>query len=1064
MSSSTTSPKAMSSHPTFDLHSTFKVEYSPSHITKYISRRTGLQLVIINQPSPLVTGYFTLATECPDDSGVPHTLEHLIFMGSKKYPYKGLLDTLGNVAYSNTNAWTATDQTVYTLTTSGWEGFGLLLPVYLDHLINPTLTDEACYTEVYHVDGEGEEKGVVFSEMSGIERQSWFVSGLESQRAVYHENSGYSSETGGLVENLRVLTNEKIREFHKQFYRAENLCIVVSGAVNETEFLKIMSDFDSELPDKDVNFKRPFVDSEYQINPLTETIVKEVQFAEKDEEFGELSLTWVGPSHSEWVNDLAVSLLLEYLCESSISLLTKGLIEIEEPLGSDLEFNTDDYTFTMPHITVNNVPTEKLHETKDRLLELLKEHCDVKKFNLQQMREVIENSKTKLIFAVEKSPEILTDYAITDFIYGSLEKKSIENLRTLGDYNAIAGWTVEQWVDLMKTYFIDNHPAIVIAAPSKDLYKANKAVDKKIKQDRLDKLGEEGLEDLKKKLSHAQEKNDAPIPEEILNQFTKPSPSNIELIKTQTIAVGLNNSTVNDPADPVTAQLLKDTPADFPLYVNYDHFESQFISVDILLSSHVIPESLLPYFELYQELFNLSMNVNGEYIDYETIVKQIQNDTVLTGLYAGFDNQFSETITLKIQALKSNYVKVVEWIGKVMYDTVWEESRVKVLIERVLNSLPSLKRDGSSMLSSLQTRHCFGKRSLHKARDFIESEGFYRGLLEKLEAGEFEQIKAELEQFRAALFQLSNFRIVIAGDLTTQDSPISTWSTHFLPRVPKSAGSSVELQPIPRSNQVFTPLGKTLSNQAKIISSPTATATYLIASTCTPTTYRTKDSVSLAVASSYLQAVEGPFWRGIRGTGLAYGANISRNVEFGRLSFDVYRGADAKGAFEVAKKIIDDIVVSGGVDDALFQGAVSSLISGIANSESNSFASAAAKFNDVVLKGRGDDYNQWFMKELESITKEDMVNSLKADFQGLFQAHKSAVFICCHPEKVSELSTFLESEGYAVEVEEATVGKDDDEEEYDDDEEEEEGDYDEDDDDDEEEETDSEDYSSDEEE
>ena len=31
---------------------------------------------------------FVIATEAHDDDGLPHTLEHLVFMGSEKYPYK----------------------------------------------------------------------------------------------------------------------------------------------------------------------------------------------------------------------------------------------------------------------------------------------------------------------------------------------------------------------------------------------------------------------------------------------------------------------------------------------------------------------------------------------------------------------------------------------------------------------------------------------------------------------------------------------------------------------------------------------------------------------------------------------------------------------------------------------------------------------------------------------------------------------------------------------------------------------------------------------------------------
>lgn len=47
------------------------------------------------------------ATEAHDDDGLPHTLEHLIFLGSEKYPFKGVLDLLANRCLaSGTNAWT----------------------------------------------------------------------------------------------------------------------------------------------------------------------------------------------------------------------------------------------------------------------------------------------------------------------------------------------------------------------------------------------------------------------------------------------------------------------------------------------------------------------------------------------------------------------------------------------------------------------------------------------------------------------------------------------------------------------------------------------------------------------------------------------------------------------------------------------------------------------------------------------------------------------------------------------------------------------------------------------
>ena len=90
---------------------------------------------------------------------VAHALEHLCFTGSQEYPFKGVLDKIAARSYSDTNAWTDVSETVYTLSTAGWEGVAQLLPFYLDHIIAPSLTDAAFCTEVHHVDGKGKDAG-----------------------------------------------------------------------------------------------------------------------------------------------------------------------------------------------------------------------------------------------------------------------------------------------------------------------------------------------------------------------------------------------------------------------------------------------------------------------------------------------------------------------------------------------------------------------------------------------------------------------------------------------------------------------------------------------------------------------------------------------------------------------------------------------------------------------------------------------------------------------------------------------------------------------------------------
>ena len=63
-------------------------------VGKYRSKRTGLTLFLSRSETPIVNGYFCLATEAFDNDGLPHTLEHLIFRGSEDYPYKDTLDNL----------------------------------------------------------------------------------------------------------------------------------------------------------------------------------------------------------------------------------------------------------------------------------------------------------------------------------------------------------------------------------------------------------------------------------------------------------------------------------------------------------------------------------------------------------------------------------------------------------------------------------------------------------------------------------------------------------------------------------------------------------------------------------------------------------------------------------------------------------------------------------------------------------------------------------------------------------------------------------------------------------
>ena len=186
----------------------------------------------------MVNSYVVVPTECLSDNGLPHTLEHLVFLGSEDYPYKGVLDKVSfrNLA-TGTNAYTDVHHTAYTLTTAGCEGMLAMLPVFLDHIFYPVITPSGFVTEIYHVNGEGADAGVVFSEMQAIENEARTVAYLALRKLLYPGKCGFAMETGGIMEEIRTLTVEQIREYHADYYRPDNVFVIVTGMVEAGKVL-----------------------------------------------------------------------------------------------------------------------------------------------------------------------------------------------------------------------------------------------------------------------------------------------------------------------------------------------------------------------------------------------------------------------------------------------------------------------------------------------------------------------------------------------------------------------------------------------------------------------------------------------------------------------------------------------------------------------------------------------------------------------------------------------------------------------------------------------------------
>lgn len=78
--------------------------------------------------------------------------------------------------------------------------------------------------------------------------------GLNSSFSLLHEiypgDCGYRYETGGIMANLRDLHVDKVRQYHRDFYRPDNLCMIITGKVNPADVFKALQPVEDRILSK----------------------------------------------------------------------------------------------------------------------------------------------------------------------------------------------------------------------------------------------------------------------------------------------------------------------------------------------------------------------------------------------------------------------------------------------------------------------------------------------------------------------------------------------------------------------------------------------------------------------------------------------------------------------------------------------------------------------------------------------------------------------------------------------------------------------------------------------
>lgn len=999
-----------------------EIESSGKRIHSYTSAATGLTCVNVDLDLPTVSGYFTLATECFNDSGSPHTLEHLIFLGSERWPYKGVLDSLANRAFAQgTNAWTDTDHTAYTIETVGQEGFLKLLPIFVDHILYPTLTESGCYTEVHHINGKGEDAGVVYSEMQGVENTGPSLINLRVQRQIHHAQSGYRSETGGLLGEVRTLSVKEIRDYHAKYYVPHNLVLVVTGRLDQADLLGVLEDVDGNildhgLPDRST-WKRPWVDSDPQFD-LSSSSKEILEFPEEDETMGDVSINWAGPSCTSYIDVCALDILGQYLTHSAISPMQTELVEIEEPFCTDVEFYVSDRLRSVISVNLSSVPVEILNEAEEKFFEVLSTVREGD-LDMERMKALIVKDKLKVKNAVESDPHsAFSTPIITDFLYG--DRGSGSSLQEALDdekyLDLVNKWTSREWLSFIDKWLLQKPHITILGKPSAVLAQKIQEDESARTARQAAALGERGLADMEQKLKTAQELNDRDIPRNMIQDFKVPSVEGINFIIPETARAGLSLPLFPRLNNNIQ-RLVDSDDCDLPLFIQFDDTSpSEFANISLFLTSTSVDRELLPYLSVYLHSFFLNpIMKDGIEIDYEDVVEKLELDTISYSASFGAGGGFDELIRIKIKVEASKYGLGIAWISDLLYQSVFDADRIGVAISKILNDLPSAKRDGDTVASAvLGALQIDLQKSAGRAANLLEQTHFVEMLEKRLDEDEESEL-AQFEKLRGQLAKFENMRVHVSTDVAKLSRPVSSWSNFGPAKITKRPrANSTVLHEVPLARDVLTPYGEHPSGQCKVITISTDSC-YAKHFAKGLDDFNHPDLAPLLVISTYLNAMEGLLWKYIRGSGLAYGADLKVDLEGGLVYFSIYRSPEAFAAWDKAREIMlrlrdGDLEIS----ELMLDGAKSSLVYDFVSRESTPGGAAQQSFINQILKKQTSDYRRNLLKDIAKVTIDEMKAMLAKYLVGIFETEKTNAVIVCGTNKAAQQIESFKSAGFAV--------------------------------------------------
>lgn len=262
-----------------------------------------------------------------DTEGLTHFLEHMLFLGTAKYPDEGEYGRFVQRNGGSNNAYTASDHTNYHFDVRH-DALPEALDRFVQFFIAPSFNPEFVGREVSAVHNEA------MRHVQNDFRRVWSV-----RRELYDPASGESKFSTGNRDTLARATPAAVRAFYEQHYSADRMALSIAGRVSLDELEKLARGLFSAIP------KRPVTPTAHAPIFLPRKAALRLARVEPVKELRQLQLEFMLPATRPLFasrSDRLLGSLLDYAGPGGLlaQLKAEGLVN---SLDADLWERTPDY-------------------------------------------------------------------------------------------------------------------------------------------------------------------------------------------------------------------------------------------------------------------------------------------------------------------------------------------------------------------------------------------------------------------------------------------------------------------------------------------------------------------------------------------------------------------------------------------------------------------------------------------------------------------------------------------------------------------------------------------------